>query len=206
MANGIDKNTQVYRALNLDINVVWLKRDLRISDNHALMDSLESGLTLLYYAFEPILIDDPHYDKRHWRFVWQSIQDINIQLEKFNTDSILNDSSKNVICDDNIKGIKVRFQRVYDLPTKELRKLTDKGKKELGEGIVIIFSSLDKKVGLAIGVTEGLTIRYNAVDFVKMGSEIVGGSGGGGRPDFAQAGGVEEDNINDAFNKLISLI
>jgi len=134
------------------------------------------------------------------------IKNLSSQLEKLNTDSILNDSSKNVICDDNIKGIKVRFQRVYDLPTKELRKLTDKGKKELGEGIVIIFSSLDKKVGLAIGVTEGLTIRYNAVDFVKMGSEIVGGTGGGGRPDFAQAGGVEENNINEAFNKLISLI
>ena len=136
----------------------------------------------------------------------EKIKNLSNQMERLNTDFILNDSSKNIICDDNIKGIKVRFQRVYDLPTKELRKLTDKGKKELGEGIVIVFSSMNKKVGLAIGITEGLTIKYNAVDFVKMGSKIVGGTGGGGRPDFAQAGGVEENNINEAFSKLISLI
>jgi deoxyribodipyrimidine photo-lyase len=85
MADGIDKNLNINRGLNLGINIVWLKRDLRISDNQALMDSLKFGQTLLYYAFEPILIDDPHYDERHWRFIWQSIQDINNQLEKFNT-------------------------------------------------------------------------------------------------------------------------
>ena len=83
MANGIDINPECDRKV--DVNVVWLKRDLRISDNEVLMDALKSGKTLLYYVFETFLIDDPHYDERHWRFVWQSIQDINGQLKVFNT-------------------------------------------------------------------------------------------------------------------------
>ena len=61
-------------------NVVWLKRDLRLSDHQPLTRAIKSGLTLLYYVFEPDLINDPHYDERHWRFVWQSIEDINSQL------------------------------------------------------------------------------------------------------------------------------
>ncbi|WP_417698181.1 deoxyribodipyrimidine photo-lyase/cryptochrome family protein [Psychromonas sp.] len=67
------------------INLVWLKRDLRLSDHQPLASSVESGLTLLYYVFEPCLVNDPHYDLRHWRFVWQSIQDLNQQLAAFNS-------------------------------------------------------------------------------------------------------------------------
>ena len=63
-----------------------------------------------------------------------------------------------------------------------------------------------QKIGLAIGITDKLTNKYNAVKLAKMGSEIVGGKGGGGRPDFAQAGGVLKEKIEDAFNKLRSLI
>ena len=93
-----------------------------------------------------------------------------------------------------------------DLPFKELRKLVDKGKKDLGEGIVIVFSTKDGKVGLAVGVTEKLTEKYDAIEFVRQGSEIVKGKGGGGRRDFAQAGGVEKKNINIAFGVLKNLI
>jgi deoxyribodipyrimidine photo-lyase len=72
-------------AVKTDVNVVWLKRDLRLSDHEPLTQSINSGITLLYYAFEPLLINDPHYDERHWRFIWQSISDINAQLAPFNT-------------------------------------------------------------------------------------------------------------------------
>ena len=67
------------------VNVVWLKRDLRLSDHLPLRQAIQSGLTLLYYVFEPLLLDDPHYDQRHWRFVWQSIEDLNQQLAAFNS-------------------------------------------------------------------------------------------------------------------------
>jgi deoxyribodipyrimidine photo-lyase len=72
-------------GINNEVNIVWLKRDLRLSDHEPLAQAIKSGTTLLYYVFEPSLINDPHYDVRHWRFIWQSIQDINAQLKPFNT-------------------------------------------------------------------------------------------------------------------------
>jgi alanyl-tRNA synthetase len=93
-----------------------------------------------------------------------------------------------------------------NLPPKDLRKLVDAGKKELGDGIVIVFAIKDEKIGLAVGITEKLKNKYDAVKFVKIGSEIIGGKGGGGRSDFAQAGGIERNKIDDAFEKLKSLI
>jgi alanyl-tRNA synthetase len=119
------------------------------------------------------------------------IKNLTRQLETLSVNSILNDKSKNIINDQKVNNINIRFQKVSDLPPKELRKLVDQGKKDLGEGIVIVFASKDDKVGIAVGVTEKLTEKYDAVNFVKVGSEIIGGKGGGGRKDFAQAGGQE---------------
>ena len=134
------------------------------------------------------------------------IKDLTKQLEKLSLSKILNDKSKNIIKDETINNIKVRFQKISDLPPKELRGLVDKGKKEIGEGLIIIFASKDEKVGLAVGVTTKLTSKYDAVKFAKLGSEIIGGKGGGGRPDFAQAGGLSENKIDEAFEKLKVLI
>ena len=120
--------------------------------------------------------------------------------------STLSDKSKNIINDKTINNVKVRFQKVIDLPPKDLRKLVDSGKKDLKEGIIVIFATKDKKVGLAIGVTENLTKKYNAVKLVKFGSEIIGGKGGGGRSDFAQAGGVDSSKIDNAIDQIKSLI
>ena len=89
---------------------------------------------------------------------------------------------------------------------KELRKLVDDGKKEMGEGIVVVFASKDEKVGVAVGITNKLTQKFDAVEFVKISSEIIGGQGGGGRKDFAQAGGQDQSKINEAFEKIKSLI
>ena len=93
-----------------------------------------------------------------------------------------------------------------DLPPKELRKLVDNGKKELGEGVVVVFASKDDKVGVAVGITDKLTKKFDAVKFVKLSSEIIGGQGGGGRKDFAQAGGQDQNKIEEAFEKIKSLI
>jgi alanyl-tRNA synthetase len=134
------------------------------------------------------------------------IKNLTKQLDTLSVNSILNDKSKNIIKDQDINGIKLRLQKVDDLPPKELRKLVDQGKKDLSEGIVIVFASKDDKVGIAVGVTESLTGKYDAVEFVKIGSEIIGGKGGGGRKDFAQAGGQDQSKIEDAFEKLKALI
>jgi alanyl-tRNA synthetase len=59
---------------------------------------------------------------------------------------------------------------------------------------------------LAVGVTDKLTNKFDAVQFVKVGSEIIGGKGGGGRKDFAQAGGQDKSKIDKAFLVLKELI
>ena len=69
-----------------------------------------------------------------------------------------------------------------------------------------VFASKDNKVGIAVGVTEKLISKFNAVEFVKVGSKIIGGQGGGGRKDFAQAGGQDQSKIEEAFKKLKDLI
>ncbi len=134
------------------------------------------------------------------------IKDLTKQLDHLSFKNILKDKSKNIIKDQLINDINVRFQKVIGLPPKELRQLVDSGKKEIGEGIVIIFASKEGKVGLAVGVTNRLLKKYDAVKLAKKGSEIIGGKGGGGRSDFAQAGGVDESKIEDAFKELKSLI
>ena len=82
----------------------------------------------------------------------------------------------------------------------------DQGKKDLGEGIVAVFAYQGDKVGVAVGVTEKLSKKYDAVEFVKVSSEIIGGKGGGGRKDFAQAGGQDPNKIDMALKKLKELI
>ncbi|CZF79842.1 Cryptochrome-like protein cry2 [Grimontia celer] len=66
------------------ISLVWLKRDLRLTDHAPLQAAIASGLpVLLLYVFEPMLLEDEHYSERHWRFVWQSLEDMNRQLLPF---------------------------------------------------------------------------------------------------------------------------
>jgi len=128
------------------------------------------------------------------------------QLNRALFKTILNDSKLNRIKDINIKDFILRYQVLDGLDTKELRNIIDTGKKEIKKGIVIAFTIVEKKVGVAVGVTQDLTTKYDSVNLVKIASEILGGKGGGGRADFAQAGGVEMDKIDEAFKKLKSLI
>ena len=65
---------------------------------------------------------------------------------------------------------------------------------------------MEEKVGIAVGVTNDLTKKYNAVELVKLGSKIIGGTGGGGRNDFAQAGGNLPDKIDKSFENILKNI
>jgi deoxyribodipyrimidine photo-lyase len=83
--NSHIENIILDKVMTDKINLVWLKRDLRLRDHEALFNASAGGNpVLLIYIIEPILLDDPHYDIRHWRFVWQSLLDINQQLSPFN--------------------------------------------------------------------------------------------------------------------------
>ena len=69
------------------ISVVWFKRDLRLRDHAPLQAACAAGRpVLLLYIVEPMLLDDPHYSERHWRFIWQSLEDINAQLSPLKTE------------------------------------------------------------------------------------------------------------------------
>jgi len=133
----------------------------------------------------------------------EKIKRLSKQLEQININLILKDKDKNKIEDKTIKDLKVRFQTVKDFPSKELRSLIDQGKKDLKTGIVVVYTIINNKVGIAVGVTNDLTKKYNAVELVKKGSKIIGGSGGGGRSDFAQAGGNIPNKIKQSFQCII---
>ena len=133
----------------------------------------------------------------------ENLKNLNKQLNKLKIENIKKDKSKNIIKDKKIGNIIIREQTLKDFPSKELRGIIDQGKKDIKSGVVACISTFEDKVGLAVGVTQDLTSKYDAVDLVKAASEILGGKGGGGRKDFAQAGGVDKDKIEEAF-KVIS--
>jgi len=132
----------------------------------------------------------------------EQVKKLTKQIDQLNIKIILKDKNKNKIKDISAKGIKIRYQLVVGFPSKELRSLIDQGKKDLGEGIVVAYSVVDNKVGIAVGVTSALTKKYNAVELVKLGSKLIGGTGGGGRPDFAQSGGNQIDFIEKSFEVI----
>ena len=131
-----------------------------------------------------------------------NIKNLNRQLEKIKIQNIINDKSKNIIKDKKIGSFTLRKQILTGCPTKELRNIVDKSKKDIKEGIVVGFSVIEGRVGVAVGITNELCKKYDAVMLVKIASEILGGKGGGGRKDFAQAGGENKDKIEEAFEML----
>ena len=132
----------------------------------------------------------------------ENLKNLNKQLSKVRIEIIKKDKSKNIVKDKKIGNILIREQILKDFPPKELRKVIDEGKKDIKSGIVISISIFEDKVGLAVGVSKDLTSKYDAVVLAKAASVILGGTGGGGRKDFAQAGGVDKSKIEEAFKEI----
>ncbi|MDR3374431.1 MAG: alanine--tRNA ligase [Ancalomicrobiaceae bacterium] len=106
-----------------------------------------------------------------------------------------------------VGSFKLLARLVNGIAPKDLKALVDEGKKQVGSGIVVFVGvSDDGKAGIVAGVTEDLTGRFNAVDLVKVGSEVLGGKGGGGRPDLAQAGGPDGSKAEAALAAVTSTI
>ncbi|WP_370171782.1 MULTISPECIES: alanine--tRNA ligase [Hyphomonas] len=100
---------------------------------------------------------------------------------------------------EEINGVKLMARIAEGVGGKELRTLVDEAKAQIGSGIVVFVGVADGKAGVAVGVTKDLTDTYSAVDLVKAASEALGGKGGGGRPDMAQAGGPDADKADEAL-------
>ncbi len=105
-----------------------------------------------------------------------------------------------------INGVSFIGKVLADTPAKELKPLADAFKKKIGSGVIALISTTDGKVSIVVGVTNDLTDKYNAVEIVRAVSPIVGGQGGGGRPDMAQAGGSDATQAMAALQKVEALL
>ena len=105
-----------------------------------------------------------------------------------------------------VNGVKFMARCLEGLPAKELRGLVDEGKKQLGSGVVVFVGIDGGKAGIAVGVTDDLTDRLDAVTLVQAGSAALGGKGGGGRADMAQAGGPDIGNGPQAIADIEALL
>jgi alanyl-tRNA synthetase len=130
----------------------------------------------------------------------ESLKNLNKQLDQAKVKNTI--QNKNKITDKKFDNLILRKQVLNDLPPKELRGIVDKGKKEIKSGIIMACCTYEGKIGVAIGITEKLVEKFDAVKLVKEVAEILGGKGGGGRKDFAQAGGINKDKIDEAFKFL----
>jgi alanyl-tRNA synthetase len=98
-----------------------------------------------------------------------------------------------------IGGVKFSPRVVEDVSPKDLKTLADDLKKKIGSGVVAVISTAEGKASLVVGVTDDLTGKFSAVDLVRAGSAALGGKGGGGRPDMAQAGGPDAAKADAAI-------
>jgi alanyl-tRNA synthetase len=106
-----------------------------------------------------------------------------------------------------IGDVQLLARTVRGIDLKDLRSLADEGKKRLGSGIVAIVGLSDEgKAGIVVAVTQDLTGRFSAIDLVRRGAEALGGKGGGGRPDMAQAGGPDGTQAQAALDAIAAAI
>ena len=104
----------------------------------------------------------------------------------------VNGSSVNATGIREVGNVKLMARTVEGIEIKDLKSLADQGKKQLGSGVVaLVATSEDGKASVVVGVTSDLVTRFSAVDLVRKASEVLGGKGGGGKPDMAQAGGPD---------------
>jgi alanyl-tRNA synthetase len=106
----------------------------------------------------------------------------------------------------DIGGIKLATRLLTDVPAKDLRGLADDIKGQIGSGVVAIVTTNDGKGSLVVAVSEDVTAKITAVDLVRAGATAMGGKGGGGRPDMAQAGGPDGAKAADALTAIADAI
>jgi alanyl-tRNA synthetase len=104
-----------------------------------------------------------------------------------------------------VKGVRVLSVRLDGKDPKRLREYVDQLKGKIGSGIILLGNQSEAKVSLLMGITEDLTSRFKANELIKKIALHVGGTGGG-RPDFAQAGGTDPERLDEALKAIDDLI
>jgi alanyl-tRNA synthetase len=106
----------------------------------------------------------------------------------------------------DLGGVKFIGRRLDGVKPKELRGMLDDAKGQVGSGVVVLVAVNDGKAALVTGVTDDLTGQFDAVELIRIGAVAVGGKGGGGRPDMAQAGGPNGDQADAAIEAIVNVI
>ncbi|MBQ2883574.1 MAG: alanine--tRNA ligase [Alphaproteobacteria bacterium] len=123
-----------------------------------------------------------------------------LELEVFNLKKTLASGGANTKDEaEVINGVKFIGKVIPDVHPKELKAFVDEMSQNIGSGVMVLATDKDGKASIVVGVTKDLTNKYSAVDLVRIASATVGGQGGGGRPDMAQAGGPDASKLQDAF-------
>jgi alanyl-tRNA synthetase len=107
---------------------------------------------------------------------------------------------------EEVAGVRLAARNLGEVPARELKGLADAIGKQLGSGVVALVSTAEGKASIVVGVSPDLTGRFNAVDLVRAASAAVGGKGGGGRPDLAQAGGPDGGRAEAALEAVRGLL
>jgi alanyl-tRNA synthetase len=107
---------------------------------------------------------------------------------------------------EEIAGVKFAPRNVGDVPARDLKSLAEAIGKQMESGVVALVSTAEGKASIVVGVSPDLTSRFSAVDLVRAASAAVGGKGGGGRADLAQAGGPEADKAGEALEAIRSVL
>lgn len=107
---------------------------------------------------------------------------------------------------ETVNGIPFFAQVLSGVPGKDLRGLIDEHKSRLGSAAILLIADNDGKAAVAAGVTDDLTGKVSAVDLVKAAAEALGGKGGGGRPDMAQAGGADASKADEAIEAAKTIL
>ena len=100
---------------------------------------------------------------------------------------------------EEVNGVRLAARNLGEVPARDLKGLADAIGKQLGSGVVALVSTAEGKASIVVGVSADLTGRINAVELVRAASAAVGGKGGGGRPDMAQAGGPDGARAEEAL-------
>ena len=132
-------------------------------------------------------------------------------LERKNLENEISDARRKLATSGNsqteelakdISGVSFVGKVLEGIPSKELKSLVDEFKKKIGSGVIAICSVDEEKASLVVGVTNDQIEKFDAVTLVREGSKALGGKGGGGRPDMAQAGGPDTNNAPAAITAI----
>jgi alanyl-tRNA synthetase len=107
---------------------------------------------------------------------------------------------------EDINGIKLSARNVGDVAPREMKGLAEAIVQQLGSGVAALVSTAEGKASIVVAVSPDLTTRFSAVDLVRTASTAVGGKGGGGRPDMAQAGGPDASGADAALAAVRSAL